>query len=83
MELGQKKKSDFCDPIATYMEIFFSLNDRSNCLLHNQTRYVHVWLSAFTFVSWLKHFQAASLSQLLDWFIWHYSVTLFIGFAAK
>ena len=74
-ELGQQTESGFFDPIATYMEIFFSLNDRSNCLLHNQTRYVHVSLSTFTFVSWLKHFQAASLSQLLDWLIWNYNIT--------
>lgn len=74
-ELGQQTESVFFYPIVAYMEYFFSLNDKSDCPLHNQTRYVHVWLSAFTFVSWLKHFQAASLSQLLDWLIWHYNIT--------
>ena len=68
-ELGQQTKFGFCDPIATYMEMFFSLNDRSNCLLHNQTHYVHVWLPTIASVSWLKHSQATSLSQLLDWLI--------------
>ena len=51
VELGRQTKSSFYDPISMYTEIFFSLNDRSNCLLHNQTCYVHVWLSKFTFVS--------------------------------
>ena len=74
-ELGQQTESGFFDPIVAYMDFFFSLNDRSDCLLHNQTRYLHVWLSAFTSVSWLKHFQATSLSQLLDWLIWHYNIT--------
>ena len=54
-ELGQKTESGFFDPIALYMEFFFSLNHRWNCLLYNQTRYVHVWLLAFAFMSWLKH----------------------------
>ena len=74
-ELGQQTESGFRDPIAAYMEMFFSLTDRSNCLLHNQTRYVHVWLPAFTSLSRLKHSQTTSLSQLLDWLIWHYNVT--------
>lgn len=74
-ELGQQIEFGFFDPIAVYMEIFFSLNDRSDCLLHNQIHYVHVWLPAFPSVSWLKHFKAASLSQLLDWLIWHYNIT--------
>jgi len=65
-ELGQQIESGFFDPIVAYMEYFFSLNDKSDCLLHNQTRYEHVWLSSFTFVSWFKHFQVASVSQLLD-----------------
>ena len=68
-ELGQQTESGFCDPITMYMEMFFSLNDRSTCLLHNQTHYVHAWLPAIASVSWLKHSQAASLSQLLEWLI--------------
>ena len=74
-ELGQQTEYGFCDPIATYMEMFFNLNDRSNFLLHNQTRYVHVWLPTIASMSWLKHSQAASLSQLLEWLIWNYNIT--------
>ena len=74
-ELGQQTESGFCDPIAMYMEMFFSLKDRSDRLLHNQTHYVHVGLPAITSVSWWKHSQAASWSQLLEWLTWHYSIT--------
>ena len=74
-ELGKQIEFGFFDPIAVYMEKKISLSDRSDCLLHNQTRYVPIWLSAFTSVSWWKHSQAASLSQLLDWLIWHCSIT--------
>ena len=51
VELGQQTESGFCDPITTYMEFFFSLNDKSDCLSHNQIQFVHGWLSEFTFVS--------------------------------
>ena len=74
-ELGQQTESGFYDPIATYMEMFFSLNDRSNYFLHNQTHYVHAWLPAITSVSWWKHSQATSFSHLLEWLIWHYNIT--------
>ena len=75
VELGQQSESGVCDPIAMYMEMFFSLTNKSNCLLHDQTHYVHVSLPAIASMSWLKHSQAASLSQLLDWLIWHYIIT--------
>lgn len=68
-DLGQQTESGFCDPIATYMEMFFSLIDRSGCLLHDQAHYVHEGLPAITSVSWWKHSQAASSSDLLEWLI--------------
>ena len=82
-ELGQQKESGFCDPVAMYMEMFFSLTDRSSCLIHSQIHYVHEGLPAITSVSWWKHSQAASFSGLLEWLIWHYSITWSIVFAAK
>ena len=74
-ELGQQTESGFCDPIATYMEMFFSLTDRSSCLLHNQAHYVHVGLPVIASAIWLKHSQAAFFSDLLEWLIWHFSIT--------
>lgn len=74
-ELGQTTESGFYDPIAMYMEMFFSLIDGSGCLLHDQAHYVHEGLPAITSVSWWKHSQAASFSALLEWLIWHFSIT--------
>lgn len=74
-ELGQQIESIFFDPIVAYMDYFFSLNDKSDCLSHSQIQFVHGWLLAFPIVSWFEHFQVASLSRLLDWLIWHYNVT--------
>ena len=34
-ELGQQTESGFSDPIAAYMEMFFSFTDRSKCLIHS------------------------------------------------
>jgi len=65
-ELGQQTEIGFFDPIIAYMEYFFSLNDKSDCILPSQTHFVHVWLSTFLVVCWFRHFQAASLSHLLD-----------------
>ena len=74
-ELGQPKESGFRDPMATYMEMFFSLIDGSSCFLCDQDHYVHERLPAITSVSWWKHSQAASFSGLFEWLIWHYSIT--------
>ena len=74
-ELGQQTESGFCDPIAMYMEMFFSLTEKSNCLLHDQTHYVHVGLQAIASVIWLKHSQAAFFLDLLEWLTWHYNIT--------
>ena len=68
-ELGQPTESGFRDPMATYMEMFFSLTDRSSCLIHSQIHYVHEGLPAITYVSWWKHSQAASFPGLLEWLI--------------
>ena len=68
-ELGQQTESGFSDPIATYMEMFFSLTDRSSCLIHSQIHYVHEGLPAIASVIWLKHSQAAFFSDLCEWFI--------------
>ena len=75
-ELGQPTESGFCDPIAAYMDTFFSLIDRSGCLVHDQAQYVHEGLPTITSVSWWKHSQAAaSFSGLLEWLIWHFRIT--------
>jgi len=74
-ELGQPTESGFRDPMATYMEMFFSLIHRSGCLLHDQAHYAHEGLPAITSVSWWKHSQVASFSGLLEWLIWHFSIT--------
>jgi len=74
-ELGQQTESGFRDAIAMYMEMFFSLTDKSNCLLHDQTHYVHVGLPVIASVIWLKHSQVVFFSDLLEWLIWHYSIT--------
>lgn len=74
-ELGQQTELVFRDPIAMYMEMFFSLIDRSGCLLRDQAHYVHEGLPTITSVSWWKHSQSASFSGLLEWLIWHFSIT--------
>jgi len=74
-ELGKQTEPGFFDPVATYMEKKFSLNNKPDFLLHNHTHFVHVWLSAFTFMFCFKHFQASSLLQLLNWLTWHYNIT--------
>jgi len=74
-ELGQQAWSDFYDLVVAYMEYIFNLNDKLDCLLHNQTHFVHVWLSTFPIVSWFKHSLASSLPQLLDWLVWYYNIT--------
>ena len=41
-ELGKHTWSGFYDLVVAYMEYLFSLNDKLDCLLHNQTHFVHV-----------------------------------------
>ena len=74
-ELGQPTESSFRDPITAYMDTFFSLIDRSGCIFRDQIHYVHEGLPAITSVIWLEHSQAASFSGLLEWLIWHFSIT--------
>lgn len=74
-ELGQPTESSFCDPIAAYMDMFFSLIDRSDCLVRDQAQYVHEGLPVIASVSWWKHSRATSFSGLLEWLIWHFSIT--------
>ena len=74
-KLGQPTESSFRDPIVAYMDMFFSLIDRSGCLLRDQAHYAHEGLPTITSVSWWKHSQAASFSGLLEWLIWHFSIT--------
>ena len=74
-ELGQPTETGFRDPIAAYMEMFFSLMDKSGCLFCDQGQYVHEELTAITYVSSWQHSQAASFSGLLEWLIWHFSIT--------
>lgn len=74
-ELGQPTESGFRDLMATYMDMFFSLTNRSGCILRDQAHYVHEGLPTIIFVSSRKHSQAASFSGLLEWLIWHFSIT--------
>ena len=75
VELGQPTESDVRDPIAAYMDTFFRLIDRSGYLFRDQGHHVHEGLPASASVSWWQHSQAASLSGLLEWLIWHFSIT--------
>ena len=59
-ELGQPTESGFRDPIAAYMDMCFSLIDRSGCLFRDQAHYVHEGLPATTSVTSWKHSRAAS-----------------------
>jgi len=74
-ELGQPTESSVRDPIAAYMDTFFSLIDRSGCILPDQAQYVHERLPAIASVTSWKFSQAASFSGLLEWLIWHFSIT--------
>ena len=74
-ELGQPTESSFRDPIAAYMDTFFSLIDRSGCIFRGQIHYVHEGLPAIASVIWLKHSRTAFFSCLLEWLIWHFSIT--------
>jgi len=74
-ELGQPTESGFRDPIAEYMDMFFSLMDKSGCLFRDQAHYLYEGLPATTSVTSWQHFQAASCSGLLEWLIWHFSIT--------
>jgi hypothetical protein len=74
-ELGQPTESGFRDPIAAYMDMFLSLMDKSGCLFRDQGQHMHEGLPATASVSSWQHAQAASLSGLLEWLIWHFSIT--------
>ena len=74
-ELGKPTESGYRDPMATYMDMFFTLIDRSGCLFRDQAQYVHEGLPAIASVSSWKHSRAASFSGLLEWLIWHFSNT--------
>ena len=74
-KLGQPIESGFRDPMATYMNTFFSLIDRLGCLVRDQAHYVHEGLPAITSVSSWKHSRMASFSSLFEWLIWHFSIT--------
>lgn len=75
-ELGQQIESGFYDPIAAYMEYFLKLNEKPNFLLKSQRYYVYILLVEFPIMFWFKHHQTiTSLQQLIDWLIWHFSIT--------
>jgi len=74
-KLGQPTESGVRDPIAVYMDIFFSLIDRSGCTFRDQGHHVHERLPAIAYVTSWQHSQAASFSGLLEWLIWHFSIT--------
>ncbi len=75
-ELVQQIEFGFYDPITTYMEYFLKLNDKPYFLLQGQRYYVYILLVEFPIMFWFKHHQrTSSLQQLLDWLIWHFSIT--------
>jgi len=74
-ELGQPTESGVRDPIAAYMDTFFTVIDRSGCLVRDQAHHVHEGLPAIASVISWQHSQTASFSGLLEWLIWHFSIT--------
>lgn len=74
-ELGQPTESGVRDPIAAYMDTFFSLIDRSSCLVPDQAHHEHEGLPAIASVSSWQHSQPTSFSGLLAWLIWHFRIT--------
>lgn len=74
-ELEQPIESDVRDPIAAYMDTFFSLIDRLGCIFRDQAQYMHEGLPTIASMAWWKFSQPTSFSGLIEWLIWNFSIT--------